>query len=333
MAVVAHAGNALVFVVDKSLLGGKSRVSDPLRYTFYSAVLAGAAAVLLAFDYAPLTMFVISWSALAAIFYMVALWFFFTALKKGEPSRVVPVAGSAVPVFTLVLAVMFLGEALNARDLWAVLLLMAGGVLLSIRWGEVKGLATGVLAGAVVSGLFFAGYYAVMKYIYANTESFLPVFAYSRIVQAVLAVMLVGPILLTQSHQQDPSRFPRRPQRDRRGRKRLARPRRGGDTVPARRFKPLEGFAGASGLVVPVVFVANKALAAVAFILLNYAISLGSVTVVNALQGTQYVFLLLLAATVSVRWPKLFREELSRVAVWQKVGGIVLVSLGVALLV
>ena len=80
-------------------------------------------------------------------------------------------------------------------------------------------------------------------------------------------------------------------------------------------------------------FVANKALAAGAFILLNYAISLGSVTVVNALQGTQYVWLLLLAAAVSAGWPKLFREELSRVAVWQKVAGVVLVSLGVALLV
>lgn len=81
------------------------------------------------------------------------------------------------------------------------------------------------------------------------------------------------------------------------------------------------------------VFMANKALAAGAFILLNYAISLGSVTVANALQGTQYVFLLLLATAVSVGWPKLFREELSRMAVWQKVSGIVLVSLGVVLLV
>lgn len=54
-------------------------------------------------------------------------------------------------------------------------------------------------------------------------------------------------VVWLQSHQQDSSRFPRRPQRGRLGRKRLARPRRGGDTMPARRFKPLEESAGVSG--------------------------------------------------------------------------------------
>ena len=81
------------------------------------------------------------------------------------------------------------------------------------------------------------------------------------------------------------------------------------------------------------VFVGDKLLAAGAFLLQSYAISLGSVTVVNALQGTQYVVLLLIAAAVSVRWPQLFHEEFSRVAWWRKIGGVVLVSLGVALLV
>lgn len=300
LAIVAHAGNALVFVVDKSLLGGKSRVSDPLLYTFYSAVLAGAAALLLIFDYVPLTMFVVIWSALAGGLYIVALWFFFTALKKGEPSRVVPIAGSAVPAFTLLLAVVFLGEVLSGRHLMAVLLLIVGGVLLSVRLLGTKGLTASVLVGAVVSGLFFAGYYAVMKHIYENTDAFLAVFAYSRVVQAVVAVVLLFPVLL------------------------LVRTSAGVNA-------PLDK--GGLGGVVSIVFIGNKTLAAGAFILLNYAISLGSVTVVNALQGTQYVWLLLLAAAVSVWWPKLFREELSRVAVWQKVGGVVLVSVGLVLLV
>ncbi|MFH1354383.1 MAG: EamA family transporter [bacterium] len=321
LAVVAHAGNALVFVVDKSLLGGSSRVSDPLRYTFYSAVLAGVAAVLLVFGYVPLTMFIVGWSALAAVFYIVALWFFFTALKKGEPSRVVPIAGSAVPAFTLLLAVIFLGEVLSTRSLLAVFLLIIGGLFLSVQFLKVRGLSVSVVAGAVISGLFFAGYYAVMKYIYENTDVFLAVFAYSRVVQAVVAVVLF--LFFVLSRRVLPRREPSgrlRPQ------SRFAL------NVPRRRY-PAASPAARFGLLIPAVFVANKALAAGAFILLNYAISLGSVTVANALQGTQYVFLLLLAAVISVWWPRLFKEEISQVAVWQKIGGIVLVSLGVALLV
>lgn len=326
LAVAAHAGNALVFVVDKSLLGGKSRVSDPLRYTFYSAALAGAAVVLLALDYVPLTMFVVGWSALAAVLYVAALWVFFAALKKGEPSRVVPISGSAVPAFTLLLAATFLGEVLSGRHWLAVLLLLAGGVLLSVRWRGVKGLSAGVLAGAVASGLLFAGYYAVMKHVYMNTDSFLAVFAYSRVVQAVLAVGVFGSwLLLSRRGVRDFYKIPPNPPLSR------------GALIPAGKRAPLDkggqgGVGGRRG-VLAVVFIANKTLAAGAFILLNWAISLGSVTVANALQGTQYMFLLLLAAAVSVWWPKLFREELSRVAVWQKVGGIGLISLGVALLV
>lgn len=303
LAVVAHVGNALVFVVDKSLLGGKSRVSDPLRYTFYSAVLAGAGVVLLVFDYVPLTMFVVSWSALAGGLYIIALWFFFTALKKGEPSRVVPIAGSAVPAFTLVLAVIFLGEVLSTRSLLAVFLLIIGGLFLSVRFLKARGLSASVVVGAVVSGLLFAGYYAVMKYIYANTDAFLAIFAYSRVVQAVLAVVVLSPVLWLERQAFLLENTRRPPQRAR------------------------------GSVVVSAVFVGNKILAAGAFILLHYAISLGSVTVVNALQGTQYVILLLLATVVSVWWPRLFREEVSRVAVWQKISGIGLVSLGVALLV
>ena len=50
LALSAHIGNALVFVVDKTLLGGRSNISDPARYTFFSSLLAGAAVFLLVFD-------------------------------------------------------------------------------------------------------------------------------------------------------------------------------------------------------------------------------------------------------------------------------------------
>jgi hypothetical protein len=137
-----------------------------------------------------------------------------------------------------------------------------------------------------------------MKFLYDNAAPFLAVFAYSRVVQAVLALFLLGPLVVLSQQ----------------------------ETLPKRRRRPARSS-------IPALFFANKALAAGAFLLQSYAISLGSVTVVNALQGTQYVALLLIAAAVSARWPQLFREEFSRVALWRKVGGVVLVSAGIALLV
>lgn len=298
LALLAHGGNAAVFVVDKSLLGSKSEISSPLKYAFYSALLAGAAIVILPFSYAPLTSFVLNWSVVAGLFHIVALWLFFRALKSGEASRVVPVAGSAVPLFTFVFALLFLGETLGGSHVLAVLLLIIGGALLSVKIVGGGGLPFRVIAGAIISGIFFAGYFATMKFIYSNTDFFLATFVYSRVIESLLALVVLYPFVLAGKN---------REKKVVRGEKR--------------------------GLVIGGVFIGNKVLAAGSFMLLNYAISVGSVSVVNALQGMQYLLLLLLTMTVSAWWPKLFKEEAGRVVMGQKIAGIIFMGAGLVFLI
>lgn len=293
-ALAAHLGNALVFVVDKSLLGSQRGIGQPLQYAFYSALLAGAAIVLLPFAWIPPSSFILSWSVLAGLARIGALLFFFSALKASEPSRVVPITGSVVPLFTLLLAVVVLGEALAGRQLLAVALLIIGGTVLASRLVSRQSLILAVSAGAL-----FATNFVTMKFIFDGSDSFLSTFAYSRVIEALLAFVILGPLVWLKG---------------------LAR---GVDRKVGRRRV---------NLVIPTFFVGNKTLAAGAFLLQNYAISLGSVTVVNALQGTQYFFVLLLAVMISRWWPKLFEEELRRVTMAQKVAGITLVSIGLALL-
>ncbi len=60
----------------------------------------------------------------------------------------------------------------------------------------------------------------------------------------------------------------------------------------------------------------------------NYAIAIGSVTLVNALQGTQYAFLLILAIILSVRFPKILKEDISREKIILKIISILLISAG-----
>lgn len=79
-------------------------------------------------------------------------------------------------------------------------------------------------------------------------------------------------------------------------------------------------------------FFSNKALAGIAFILLNYAIFLGSVTLVNALQGIQYVFLLIIAIIISFKFPHILREQISRQIIVQKSIAILLISFALGIL-
>ena len=79
-------------------------------------------------------------------------------------------------------------------------------------------------------------------------------------------------------------------------------------------------------------FLSNKVLASIAFILLNYAIYLGSVTLVNALQGVQYIFLLIIAIILSKKFPQILREQISRGIITQKVIAILLIGLGLGIL-
>jgi uncharacterized membrane protein len=80
-------------------------------------------------------------------------------------------------------------------------------------------------------------------------------------------------------------------------------------------------------------FISVRLLAALAFILLNWAISLGNVALINSLQGVQYIFLLLLVVYLSSRYPKILKEELGGGVILQKTIGTVLVCMGLYMLV
>lgn len=299
LALVAHFGNGLVFIVDKGLLSAGGKISEPLRLAFYSGLVSAAAIVLLPFAWAAPNGFVLTWSTVAGCLFIAALWFFFSALKDDEPSRVVPLIGSAVPLWTLLIATTLLGESLSGRHLLAICFLVGGGLVLSLRLRQARGLSGKTIGHIVLGGAAFAAYFVVVKYIYDNFTPFLAAFAYSRVMVGVAALVVLGPLVLWASPAQ-------------------------------RRKKVSQGRRNQS--FTAVAFFGSKVLSTGAFLLQNYAISIGSVTIVNALQGTQYLFVLLLAAAVSIWFPKLFKEELTRVALSQKLSGIILVSIGLGLL-
>lgn len=79
-------------------------------------------------------------------------------------------------------------------------------------------------------------------------------------------------------------------------------------------------------------FLSNKGLSAVAFFILNYAIAVGSLTMINAAQGVQYVFLFIMTLVLSVYLPHVVKESLRPRVVFQKIMGTILISLAVVML-
>lgn len=80
------------------------------------------------------------------------------------------------------------------------------------------------------------------------------------------------------------------------------------------------------------IFLGNKTLAGISFILLNGAIFKGSATLVNGLQGIQYGFIFILTLLISQKLPKFLKEKISSNIIIQKILAIFLIIVGLLIL-
>lgn len=79
-------------------------------------------------------------------------------------------------------------------------------------------------------------------------------------------------------------------------------------------------------------FLVDKTLAGIAFIMILYAIKLGPVSLVNALQGVQYIFLILFVILFAKKFPFMKQERLFRLGLVQKLTALVFIVAGLAIL-
>jgi len=314
--VSAYFINAGVYVADKFLLSKK--IHSSIAYAFYVGIWSIFNIFLL---------FLAPWmpnareltlDLLGGFLFLVTLVFWYKALHQSEASRVVPIVGALVPIFSFILSFVFLGETLSQQQLLAFIILICGGVLISIKhtkvysyqkviirirevagdiFGEVPAGAqptSRLLINSVTAAVFFAAYYVLMKFIYIY-QPFVGSFVWSRLGSfiGVLFMLFVPDWRKVIVKQQK------------------------GTKTPKNMFY----------------FLTVRLLAAAAFIMLNYAISLGSVAVVNALQGVQYLFLFIMILIVSTRFPKVLNEQLGGGVLLQKLIGTLMICLGLYLFI
>lgn len=308
--------NAGVYVADKFLLSKK--IHSSVVYAFFVGIWSIFNFVILPLDYWVPNWRELSIDLLAGLLFLFTLIFWYKALHQSEATRVVPIVGALVPIFSWMLAYVFLGETLNERQLTAFLILVAGGILISVKntrfyfFGEIVdrfknvfgNMLGGVHAGyrptrrlifnSTISAFFFAAYYVLIKYVYMS-QPFIGAFVWSRLGTFIGVVIIFF--------------------------------------VPYWRKMIVEHQESAKKPKNLAFFLFVRLLAALAFIMLNWAICYGNVAIINSMQGTQYLFLILIVFFISSRYPKYLKEELGGGVLVQKLMGIMLVSLGLYFLV
>lgn len=181
IAILGHFLNAVVSVLDKHIVS--NQVMKPVVYAFYSGIfqiLYLLAIPVLASVWPEIAFRFPSWElfALAAFsgaLFVFTLTVFYKAIQLSEVSRVAPIVGVSIPVFTYLLAYIFLGAALSSRQMMAFGLLVIGGFLMSAKISRGKIVQIKGMAMAIMAGLMFASYYVMIDFLFERA-GFLDVF-------------------------------------------------------------------------------------------------------------------------------------------------------------
>jgi len=300
IASIAYFVVALEIILDKFLLSSK-RISHPAIYAFYSGVMTAFVLFMI-----PLPKFhlvatgdIIS-RLIAGMIFTYGILALFFAINKSEASRVMPVVGAMIPITTFTLSRFFFRDHLSEIQLIGVFVLIIGGLLISFdipfkvnQKKFFRGFYFSILAGVLL-----AIETASFK-VFSNSDNFLNVFVWTRfgVVLGSLSLLL----------------------------------------VPVWRKDILKSFhhsnrKNTENHKTGALFIINKILGGIGSILTKNAISLGSVTIVNALVSIEYVFILVIGLIFSVRFPRIFQERENLENIVQKVISILIISLGVFLI-
>jgi len=283
---------AFVTVINKYLLK-QHAVTKPFVFTFWVGVLSVFTFVLAPFG--------LHWPGLAAflldilvgVIYYFAIRFFYEALDINEASRAASLVGGLTPIFVLLLSLAVLGEALTGMQLLAFLLLVAGGLLISINRGD-EGLKKGMkgIRFIALAILLAAIYWIAAKYVF-DQQGFITGFVWSR-----LGFVLMAASLLVKSSWR----------------------------------REIFASGQEAGGKLSVTLLSSKLIAGFGSLFVHLALSKGSASLTNALQGTEYVFLLALTIILSKKYPQLIKEKGGVSVILQKIVAVLLIAGGLAIL-
>ena len=302
VAISAYLILAVVYLVDKYLLVGP--IPNPKVYAFYVGILGLFVLLLIPFvGFSLPGIFQIFLSLASGASFVYGLYWFFRGLRLFEPSRIVPAVGGIIPFFSFLLIFIFSRgqETFSSWELLAFVLLILGSVL--ITYEKSKAVSRKSFRISLVAAFFVALHFVSAKYVYLG-QPFWSGFIWIRIGGFLMAIFF---LLFTREIRQE---------------------------IFTRLNFSSKNFGGSKKTAA--IFLSNQAAGAGANILQNWGIALAPLVIhvafINALQGIQYVFLLIFTILLSLKFPRILKEEISKEVIFQKVVAILLVGAGLALL-
>ena len=298
---IAILGNiflAIVNVFDKFIL--TKSVPKPVVFVFYSTAPLLAVWLLLPFGVENIFgIFDLLMVVIAGFCFALALWAMYIGFQSSEVSHAGPLLGAATPFFVLLLGLTFLHEKLTLLQLVGIFVLIIGSMIISLEKSRKHdGWHKGML-WVVLAGLLFAFSHVASKYIY-DIYGFYSGLIWTRGFIGVFGVLLfLSPSVRRLFNLGKNKRLRAKKEK--------------------RLFSQL------------MLVFSSRTLAVVGVILIQYAIALGSVSIVNAMAGVQFAVLIILVALLSKFWPKLFKESYGKREMALEFMAVLIIALGLIL--
>jgi drug/metabolite transporter (DMT)-like permease len=287
---------AVVNILDKFIV---TKTVKPVVFVFYSTIFALPIFLLVPFGVHFLNTET-DWllAILSGLTFGVALWFMYKGFAESEISHVGPLVGASISLFVFILSQLFLDEKITSVQIGAIFILIVGSLLISLEKSKMhSGWHKGMFWG-VAAGLLFAVSNVATKYIYTHYDFYSGLVWTRGFTGLCGLVVLFFPSVYKSFFSTQPKHF-----------------------VSHKSLRKI------------FLVVINKALGVVGVVFIQYATAVGSVSLVNALTGVQYGFLVLLVALLSKYRPRIFRESYSKFEIFQEMFAVILISIGVALLI
>ncbi len=268
---------------------------NPKDYSFFVGMLGIVVLLVMPFVGFALPFFNQLILALIAVaVFILAVFTLYNALEYFEASRVIPALGGFIPLFTLGLIYLSSGKIPDPQQVIALFLLIFGSIFITLE--KKKNISFKSLFISILAAFLFSLTFFLSKHVYLN-QPFWSGFMLMRVGGFLTALCFLFSKDLREEI-----------------------------------FKKKYNFNKKTGSI----FILNQIMGGVAFILQNWAIALAPlvyVAFINVLQGVQYVFLLIFSVFLSLKFPQILKEEISKGILVQKIIAIIVIGGGLALLV
>lgn len=268
------------------------KIPNPAVYAIIISLLGILSLALLPFGWSTPTGLELLIELLSGFLFGWAMLLMFQALRKGEASRVIPFLNGLQPLVILPLAWLIVGESVSGRFLWAFILIIIGSVIISFGKGKASRQAYCL---AIISAVIFGVSIVLSKYAYNSQGMFITPFVMTRIGAFIFALVLL--------------------------------------VIPGNR-RALKHELQKPEKQTSALLVLGQTAGALSSVLVNLAIAIASnaTAIINALQGLQYVFLLLIVVVLAKKFPKVLNEKISGTVLVQKISATALIIAGLVIL-